>query len=54
MSVPLPFGEPDGPLPERVEAALAALDETDLGGHPEAFEATNRVLLAELEQLEGL
>ena len=54
MSVPLPFGEPDDPLPERVEAALAALDETDLGSHPEAFEATNRALLAELEQLEGL
>jgi hypothetical protein len=54
VSVPLPFGEPDDPLPERVEAALAALDETDLGSHPEAFEATNRALLAELEQLEGL
>lgn len=54
MSVPLPFGEPDGPLSERMEAALAALDETDLGRHPEAFEAINRALLGELEQLEGL
>jgi hypothetical protein len=54
VSVPLPFGEPDGPLPERVEAALAALDDTDLARHPEVFEATNRALLHELEQLEGL
>jgi hypothetical protein len=54
VSVPLPFGEADGPLAERVEAALAGLDETDLGRHPEAFEATNRALLTELEQLEGL
>ncbi|HZD67447.1 MAG TPA: hypothetical protein VFA45_00560 [Actinomycetes bacterium] len=59
MSVPLPFGEPDGPLPDgplsqRVEGALAALEETDLARHPEAFEAVNRALLHELEQLEGL
>jgi hypothetical protein len=54
VSVPLPFGEPDGPLSERVEAALAALDETDLARHPEAFEAVNRALLHELEQLDGL
>jgi hypothetical protein len=54
VSVPLPFGEPDGPPSERVEAALAALDETDLARHPEAFEAVNRALLLELEQLEGI
>jgi hypothetical protein len=54
VSVPLPFGEPDGPLSERVEAALAASDDTDLVRHPEAFEAANRALLHELEQLEGL
>jgi hypothetical protein len=54
VSVPLPFGEPDGPLSERVEAALAALDETDLARHPDAFGAVNRTLLRELEQLEGL
>lgn len=54
MSVPLPFGEPDGPLSERMEAALAALEETDLARHPGAFEAVNRALLHELEQLEGL
>jgi len=54
VSVPLPSGEPDRPLSERVEAALAALDDTDLGRHPEAFEATNGALLAELGQLEGL
>jgi hypothetical protein len=54
VSVPLPFGEADGPLAERVEAALSALDETGLGRHPEVFEAANRALLAELEQLEGL
>jgi hypothetical protein len=54
LSVPLPFGEPEGPLSERVEAALAALDETDLARHPDAFEAINRALLRALEQLEGL
>jgi hypothetical protein len=54
VSVPLPFGESDGLLSERVEAALAALDDTDLTPHPEAFEAVNRALLHELEQLEGL
>jgi hypothetical protein len=54
VSVPLPFGEPEGALSERVEAALAELDETDLARHPDALEAVNRVLLAELEQLEGL
>jgi len=54
VSVPLPFGEPDGPISERVEAALAALDETDLARHPEVFEAANQALLRELEQLEGL
>jgi len=54
VSVPLPFGEPDGPLSERVEAALAALDETDLARHPDAFGAVNGTLLRELEQLEGL
>jgi len=54
VSVPLPFGEVEGPLAERVEAALGSLDEVDLARHPEAFEATNRALLAELEQLEGL
>jgi hypothetical protein len=54
VSVPLPFGEPDGPLSERVEAALAALDEADPARHPEALEAVNRTLLAELEQLDDL
>jgi hypothetical protein len=54
LSVPLPFGEPERPLAERVEAVLAELDETSLARHPEALEAVNRVLLAELEQLEGL
>jgi hypothetical protein len=37
-----------------VEAALAELDETDLARHPEALEAVNRALLAELEQLQDL
>jgi hypothetical protein len=54
VSVPLPFGEHDGPLSERVEAALAELDETDPARQPEALEAVNRTLLAELEQLEDL
>jgi hypothetical protein len=54
VSVPLPFGDPEGPLSERVEADLAALDDTDLARHPEVFEAANRALLHELEQLEGL
>ncbi len=54
MSVPLPFGEHDDPLSERVEAALAELDETDPARQPEALEAVNRTLLAELEQLEDL
>ncbi len=57
MSVSLPAGasgEPDGPLSERVAAALAALDETGPGSHPEALEAVNRALLTELERLEGL
>jgi hypothetical protein len=54
LSVPLPFDEPGGALSERVEAALAELDETDLSRHPEALEAVNRALLAELEQLEDL
>jgi hypothetical protein len=54
VSVPLPFGEAEGPLAERVEAALGSLDEVDVARHPEAFEAINGALLAELEQLEGL
>ncbi len=54
MSVPLPFGEPEGSLSERVEAALAELNETDLARHPQVLESVNRVLLAELEQLDGL
>jgi hypothetical protein len=54
VSVPLPFGEHDGPLSERVEAALAELDGTDPARHPEALEAVNRTLLAELAQLEDL
>jgi hypothetical protein len=54
VSIPLPFGESDGLLSEPVEAALAALDDTDLARHPEAFESVNRALLHELEQLEGL
>jgi len=51
VSVPLPFGGPEGPLSERVESALAELDETDPARHPELLEAVNRALLAELEQL---
>jgi hypothetical protein len=54
LSVPLPFGEPEGQLSERVEGILAELDQTDPARHPEALEAVNRALLAELEQLEDL
>jgi len=54
VSVPLPFGEPERSLSERVEANLGRLDETDPATHPEALEAVNRALLAELEQLEDL
>jgi hypothetical protein len=37
-----------------VEAALAGLDETDLAGHADAFEAVNAAILAELRRLEAL
>jgi hypothetical protein len=37
-----------------VEAALAGLDETDLAGHADAFEAVNAAILAELQRLEAL
>jgi hypothetical protein len=37
-----------------VEAALAGLDEADLGAHADAFEAVNSAILAELQRLEAL
>ena len=37
-----------------VEAALAGLDEADLGAHADAFEAVNAAILAELQRLEAL
>ena len=37
-----------------VEAALAGLDEDDLAGHADAFEAVNDAILAELQRLEAL
>jgi hypothetical protein len=37
-----------------VEAALAGLEERDLGEHADAFEAVNDVILAELRRLEAL
>ena len=54
---------PEGSLPQdvgaadpaaEVEAALAGLDETDLAGHADAFEAVNAAILAELQRLEAL
>jgi len=54
---------PEGSLPQdvgaadpaaEVEAALAGLDETDLAGHADAFEAVNGAILAELQRLEAL
>ena len=37
-----------------VEAALAGLDEANLGAHADAFEAVNAAILAELQRLEAL
>ena len=37
-----------------IEAALGGLDEADPGGHADAFEAVNAVILAELQRLEAL
>ena len=37
-----------------VEAALAGLDDADLAGHADAFEAVNAAILAELQRLEAL
>ena len=37
-----------------IEAALAGLDEGDLGAHADAFEAVNAAILAELQRLEAL
>jgi hypothetical protein len=44
----------EGTLDERVRAALAGLDEAELGAHPEAFEALGAALVAELRSLEDL
>ena len=44
----------EGVEPREALVLEAALDDTDLARHPEAFEAVNRALLHELEQLEGL
>jgi hypothetical protein len=54
--------EPGGPPPDggavdpaaEVEAVLAGLEETDLAGHADAFEAVNAAILAELQRLEAL
>jgi hypothetical protein len=53
VTAPLPFEEPAG-LPERVEAALARLDQADPASAdaPDAFEAVNAAILAELRALE--
>jgi hypothetical protein len=54
---------PGGSLPQdegaadpaaEVEAALAGLDEADLGAHADAFEAVNAAILTELRRLEAL
>ncbi|HEV3464256.1 MAG TPA: hypothetical protein VG846_09775 [Actinomycetota bacterium] len=37
-----------------IEAALAGLDEADLGAHADPFEAVNNAILAELQRLEAL
>jgi hypothetical protein len=54
VSAALPSDEPGPTLAADVQAALAGLDDADLGSHPEAFEAVNAAILTELERLEAL
>jgi hypothetical protein len=62
MEPPVRATAPDDPtapadragLAEEVGGALDSLDETDVGAHPEVFEALGARLRAELERLEGL
>jgi hypothetical protein len=55
VTAALPFDDQPG-LAERVEAAWAAVDAADPAapGQPDAFEAVNTAILAELDRLEGL
>jgi hypothetical protein len=55
VSAPLPFDDPGG-LAERVEAALDGLEAAGPvpAAAPDAFEAANAAILAELERLEEL
>jgi hypothetical protein len=43
---------PAGRLAHQIEEGLARLDETDLTGHPAAFEAMDEAVRAELRDLE--
>jgi hypothetical protein len=54
VSAASPSHLPASNLAAEVQAALATLDEAEPGSHPEAFEAVNAAILAELERLEAL
>lgn len=51
---PPPPAEHAAQLAERVQAGLAGLDAAELAAHPDAFEALDAAILAELGSLEGL
>ena len=54
MGTASPSDELGPPLAERVQAELARLGAEDLAAHPDAFEALDAAILAELRSLEDL
>lgn len=54
MDTPTAGPDAEPTLADRIEAGLGGLDEADLAEHPEAYEAMDQAIRAELAALERL